>query len=97
MTKLDFTIPFSGFASTTFINCFTSVYMYLEGMKQEDKGVTRCSQWENGQCSSCGNCAKMCIRDRAWRCSMIRSLPMTGRKQPDNGKRWGKPAGISFL
>ena len=35
MTKLDFTIPFSGFASTTFINCFTSVYMYLEGMKQE--------------------------------------------------------------
>ena len=57
MTKLDFTIPFSGFASTTFINCFTSVYMYLEGMKQEDKGVTRCSQWENGQCSSCGNCA----------------------------------------
>ena len=29
MTKLDFTIPFSGFASTTFINCFTSVYMYL--------------------------------------------------------------------
>ncbi len=53
MTKLDFTIPFSGFASTTFINCFTSVYMYLEGMRQEDKGVTRCSQWENGQCSSC--------------------------------------------
>ena len=57
MTKLDFTIPFSGFASTTFINCFTSVYMYLEDMRQEDKGVTRCSQWENGQCSSCGNCA----------------------------------------
>lgn len=57
MTKLDFTIPFSGFASTTFINCFTSVYMYLEDMRQEDKGVTRCSQWENGQCSSCGYCA----------------------------------------
>ena len=25
MKKLDFTVPFSGFASTTFVNCFASV------------------------------------------------------------------------
>ena len=35
--KMDFTIPFSGFASTTFINCFASVYMYLENMGWQPK------------------------------------------------------------
>lgn len=57
MPKLDFSIPFSGFASTTFINCFTSVYLYLEGLTAQDGGVTFCNQWENGECNSCGNCA----------------------------------------
>ena len=32
MPKLDFTIPFSGFCGTTFLNCFTSVYMHLEDL-----------------------------------------------------------------
>ncbi len=57
MAEIAFRVPFSGFASTTFINCFTSVYMYLEGMGCPDGKVTYCSQWENGQCNSCGNCA----------------------------------------
>lgn len=56
MKKLDFNIPFSSFADTSFINCFTSVYMYIEGIS-ESEDSTYCSQWETGQCSSCGNCA----------------------------------------
>lgn len=55
--KMDFTIPFSGFASTTFINCFASVYMYLENMGWQAENMTYCNEWENGQCNGCGNCA----------------------------------------
>ena len=29
--ELAFDVPFSGFAGTTFLNCFTSVYLHLEG------------------------------------------------------------------
>ena len=54
---MDFTIPFSGFASTTFINCFASVYMYLENMGWQAENMTYCNEWENGQCNGCGNCA----------------------------------------
>lgn len=57
MPKIDFTVPFSGFASTTFINCFTSVYMYFESMDSQVEKMTFCNEWENGQCNSCGNCA----------------------------------------
>ena len=57
MPKLNFSIPFSSFASTTFINCFTSVYLYLEGINPQNEGATFCNQWENGQCNGCGNCA----------------------------------------
>lgn len=57
MTKLDFDIPFSGFAATTFINCFTSVWMYLENVSAKGERVTTCNQWENGRCDNCGNCA----------------------------------------
>lgn len=56
MQKLNFDIPFSSFASTTFINCFASVYLYLEGILQEGNDVTFCNQWENGECNGCGNC-----------------------------------------
>ena len=34
---LDFTIPFSGFCGTTFINCFASTYMFLEGIPGEEQ------------------------------------------------------------
>lgn len=56
MKKLNFDIPFSSFASTTFINCFSSVYLYLEGILQDEKDITYCNQWENGNCNGCGNC-----------------------------------------
>lgn len=34
--ELTFKIPFSGFTSTTFINCFTSTYMFLENIEVID-------------------------------------------------------------
>lgn len=57
MNKIEFNIPFSGFTTTNFINCFTSVYIYLEGMTAKNDGATFCNEWENGQCNGCGNCA----------------------------------------
>ena len=57
MKKLGFDVPFSGFCSTTFINCFASVYMYLEGYNGIDGKATFCNEWVNGKCDSCGNCA----------------------------------------
>lgn len=57
MRKIDFKIPFSGFAATTFINCFTSAYMYLESTDFQSAKTTFCNMWVNGQCNSCGNCA----------------------------------------
>lgn len=57
MPKLGFSIPFSGFSSTTFINCLASVYLYLEGISAKAGNVTFCNEWENGQCNGCGNCA----------------------------------------
>lgn len=56
MKKLDFNIPFSGFASTTFINCFTAVYLYLEGTGADNGSATFCNDRENGSCNGCGNC-----------------------------------------
>ena len=37
MKKIDFNIPFSGFQGATFLNCFTSVYMYLENTPPENQ------------------------------------------------------------
>jgi hypothetical protein len=34
--KIDFNIPFCGFAGTNFVNCFASTYMYLEGVGSGD-------------------------------------------------------------
>lgn len=56
MASLNFNVPFSAFQSTTFINCFTSVYLYLQG-RGEANVTTPCSQWESGSCNSCGNCS----------------------------------------
>jgi len=35
--KIDFTTPFSGFAGTTFLNCFASTYMFLEKIPAEQQ------------------------------------------------------------
>jgi len=57
MKKLDFTIPFSGFTTTDFINCFTCVYMHLE--KTPLGGVDYdCAKMRGKGCNSCGNCGK---------------------------------------
>lgn len=56
MTKLDFEIPFSAFEQTNFINCFASVYIYLEGLN-DSRGVTPCAEWETGVCNNCKRCA----------------------------------------
>jgi len=37
MKKLNFNIPFSGFSGTTFINCFASAYLFLEGIAGEEQ------------------------------------------------------------
>ncbi|MCL2494652.1 MAG: hypothetical protein FWE98_03225 [Oscillospiraceae bacterium] len=53
---LDFKIPFCGFAGTNFINCFASVYMFLEGIDIGGSDYS-CRQLEGKGCNSCGNCA----------------------------------------
>ena len=54
MKKLDFNIPFSGFCGTTFINCFTSTYMFLEGIAGNDD--YDCKKKRGEKCDGCGNC-----------------------------------------
>lgn len=54
--KLNFTVPFSGFAGATFINCFASVYLFLEGTDTLRYAATYCNQWEKGICNGCGHC-----------------------------------------
>lgn len=56
--ELDFQIPFSGFASTTFTNCFTSTYLFLEGIEISGIEDYPCNHRESGYCSQCGNCGK---------------------------------------
>jgi len=56
MKKLDFNIPFCGFAGTNFINCFASVYMFLENIDIGGSDYA-CRQLEGKGCNSCGNCA----------------------------------------
>ncbi|MCL2512319.1 MAG: hypothetical protein FWF08_00335 [Oscillospiraceae bacterium] len=55
--ELKFKVPFSGFCGTTFINCFTSTYMFLENINV-GKSDYECRQLDGKSCNSCGNCAK---------------------------------------
>lgn len=55
--ELAFTIPFSGFCGTTFINCFSSVYMFLENIALGEPDYY-CRQSDGKTCNSCGNCGK---------------------------------------
>ena len=54
MKSLPFTIPFSGFCGTTFINCFASTYMFLENIVGDDG--FECKKRDRKPCDSCGNC-----------------------------------------
>jgi hypothetical protein len=54
---LPFNIPFCGFAGTTFINCFASTYMFLEGIAVGGSDYD-CRQLAGKPCNSCGNCGK---------------------------------------
>ena len=62
--ELSFTIPFSGFESTNFINCFASTYLFLEKIGACAETGYVCNQQENGQCNGCGNCASASVQDR---------------------------------
>ena len=55
-STLPFKIPFCGFAGTSFINCFASVYMFLENIDVGGSDYA-CRQLEGKGCNSCGNCA----------------------------------------
>lgn len=55
---LSFNIPFSPIQATTFINCFTSTYLFLEKIVAEEGENYVCTKRETGKCSGCGNCRK---------------------------------------
>lgn len=55
--ELYFSVPFSGYCGTTFINCFASTYMFLEDITTSHSDY-ECKQMEGEPCNSCGNCGK---------------------------------------
>lgn len=54
--ELAFNVPFSGFTTTDFINCFTSTTMVLEGITGDDD--YDCKQRNGQPCTGCGNCRR---------------------------------------
>ncbi|MEO3946264.1 hypothetical protein [Gorillibacterium sp. CAU 1737] len=52
--ELSFLYPFSAFSTLNFVNCFASVYLYLEGYEEEDD--YDCSSREGGNCIGCEHC-----------------------------------------
>jgi len=52
--ELAFNIPFSGFTTTDFINCFATTTMFLEGITGDDD--YECKQRNGQPCDGCGNC-----------------------------------------
>lgn len=55
---LSFKVPFSGFAAATFINCWASVYLYLEGIPLPEAQPHVCQEREGMPCNGCGNCRR---------------------------------------
>jgi hypothetical protein len=51
---LEFKVPFSGFTTTDFINCFTSTYMFLEEIIGDDD--YECKKRDGKRCDGCENC-----------------------------------------
>ena len=56
--ELAFAVPFSGFTGTSFINCFTSAYLFLEKIEIAGEDEYVCALRETGKCSGCGSCGK---------------------------------------
>lgn len=56
--SIAFDIPFSGFATTTFINCFASAYMHLEGIAATGEREHACAERAGATCDRCGNCGR---------------------------------------
>jgi len=54
--ELPFKIPFSGFAAMTFLNCFASVYLFLENITGDSEYKYACRTKEGQPCDGCGNC-----------------------------------------
>jgi hypothetical protein len=52
--ELAFNVPFSGFTTTNFINCFASTYMFLEEITGDDE--YECKKRNGQPCDGCGNC-----------------------------------------
>lgn len=52
--ELPFALPFSGFTAANFINCFSSVYLFLEGLHGQDDYA--CKQRQGLPCDGCGHC-----------------------------------------
>ncbi|MCU0520642.1 MAG: hypothetical protein MUF84_08125 [Anaerolineae bacterium] len=52
--ELAFNVPFSGFTTTDFINCFASTTMFIEGITGNDDYY--CRQRNGELCNGCGNC-----------------------------------------
>jgi len=56
MKKLVFKFPFDRFSGLGFHNCYTSVYLFLQGAAA-DKTEYYCRAMEGKGCNDCGNCA----------------------------------------
>ena len=52
--ELTFKVPFSGFTTTDFVNCFASTYMFLEKITGDDD--YDCKKRNGQQCDGCENC-----------------------------------------
>jgi len=86
MKKLDFPCPFSGERGLDFINCFASVYMYLEGIRGDDD--YDCPKTRGGSCEY-DRCD--CVCHKTWQSLQGRFFglfnTMTGRSIMLTG--WG--------
>jgi len=56
MTKLNFSVPFTGFSDLDFISVLSSVTLYLENVSISNE--YECIKASDGNCNGCGNCKK---------------------------------------
>jgi hypothetical protein len=73
--QLQFKIPFTGFSWMGFINAFTSVYMFVDGISGDDDYDSKKKRGE--PCDGCGNCRNSTDKLQEQRYHMLDT--MTGR------------------